>query len=106
LGAGEAVWEQVRSKSQPNNPRSKAKTKERQRSGRSLSTLRYELKEAEVEMEKLALERDQCRASLADDSITHSSQQEMYRSLALTLESLENTEDQWLAISEEIEGRT
>ena len=106
LGAGDAVWEQVRSKSQPNNPRSKAKTKERQRSGRSLSTLRYELKEAEVEMEKLALERDQCRASLADDSITHSSQQEMYRSLASTLESLENTENQWLAISEEIEGRT
>jgi ATP-binding cassette subfamily F protein uup len=105
LGAGEAVWEQVRSKPQPNDPHPKTKAKERQRSGRSLSTLRYELKEVEVEMEKLALERDQYRTFLTDDSITHNSQQEMYRSLASTLESLGSAEDRWLAISEEIEGR-
>ena len=106
LGAGEAVWEQARSESQPNNPRPKPKTKERQRSGRSLSTLRYELQEVEVEIEKHALERDQYSAFLTDDSITHNSQQDMYRSLASTLERLENAEDRWLAISEEIEGRT
>jgi ATP-binding cassette subfamily F protein uup len=106
LGAGEAVWEQARSESPPNDLRSKPKTKERQRSGRSLSTLRYRLKEVEVEIEKLALERDHYNVSLTDDSITHDSQQETYRSLASTLESLENAEDQWLSISEEIEGRT
>ena len=106
LGAGEAVWEQARSESQPNNPRPKPKTKERQQSGRSLSTLRYELQEVEVEIEKHALERDQYSAFLTDDSITHNSQQDMYRSLASTLERLENAEDRWLAISEEIEGRT
>jgi ATP-binding cassette subfamily F protein uup len=106
LGAGEAVWEQARSESQPNNPRPKPEAKKRQRSGRSLSTLRYELQEVEVEIEKHALERDQYSAFLTDDSITHNLQQEMYRSLASTLESLENAEDRWLAISEEIEGRT
>ena len=106
LGAGEAVWEQARSESQPNNPRPKPEAKKRQRSGRSLSTLRYELQEVEVEIEKHGLERDQYSAFLTDDSITHNLQQEMYRSLASTLESLENAEDRWLAISEEIEGRT
>ncbi len=106
LGAGEAVWEQARSESQPNNPRPKPKTKERQRSGRSLSTLQHELQQVEVEIAKHALERDQYSAFLTDDSITHNSQQEMYRSLASTLERLENAEDRWLAISEEIEGRT
>ena len=106
LGAGDAVWEQARSASRPSGRRSKSKPKERNASGRSLSTLFHLLNEVEAEIEKLTTDRDRYRKFLTEDSLPHGELQEVSLTLAMTLESLQSVEDRWLAISEEIEERT
>ncbi len=70
-----------------------------------MSTLRYELKELEVDLDRLNSERDQCTARLTDKELSHETRLETSTQLAKALEQIEVLEERWLVISEEIEGR-
>jgi ATP-binding cassette subfamily F protein uup len=105
LGAGEAVWEQARSKPKINPRNNKERSSSSKSSGRSMSTLRHELKELEVDLDRLNSERDECTARLTDKELSHEARLETSTQLAKALEQMEVLEERWLVISEEIEGR-
>ena len=105
LGAGEAVWEQARSKPKVSDRIKKNRVERIQSSGRSMSTLRHLLKDVESELQRLADERDEYVARLDNESLSHSSRLEISNGLAIVLEQLEAAEVRWLDISEEMERR-
>ena len=105
LGAGEAVWEQARSKPKINPRNNKERSSSSKSSGRSMSTLRHELKELEGDLDRLNSERDECTARLTDKELSHEARLETSTQLAKALEQMEVLEERWLVISEEIEGR-
>ena len=105
LGAGEAVWEQARSKPKVSDRIKKNRVERIQSSGRSMSTLRHLLKDVESELQGLADERDEYVARLDNESLSHSSRLEISNGLAIVLEQLEAAEVRWLDISEEMERR-
>lgn len=105
LGAGEAVWEQARSKPKITPRTKKDRAASLNSSGRSMPTLRHEIKELEVDLDRLGGERDVLIARLAQKELSHEARLETSTRLAEALEQLMLLEDKWLAISEEIEGR-
>ena len=105
LGAGEAVWEQARSKPKITSRTKKDRAASLNSSGRSMPTLRHEIKELEVDLDRLGGERDALIARLAQKELSHEARLETSTRLAEALEQLMLLEDKWLAISEEIEGR-
>lgn len=105
LGAGEAVWEQARSKPKIDPRNKKVRSPSLNSSGRSMSTLQHEIKKLELDLDQLNSERDNWTALLADRELSHETRLETSTQLASVLEQLETLEDRWLAISEEIEGR-
>ncbi len=105
LGAGEAVWEQARSKPKISNRIKKNRVEKIQSSGRSMSTLRHLLKDVESELQRLAEERDGYVAHLDNESLSYGSRLEISNGLAIVLEQLEAAEVRWLDISEEMERR-
>ena len=70
-----------------------------------MPTLRHEIKELEVDLDRLGGERDVLIARLAQKELSHEARLETSTRLAEALEQLMLLEDKWLAISEEIEGR-
>jgi len=105
LGAGEAVWEQARSKPKIDPRNKKVRSNSLNASGRSMSTLQHEIKKLEVDLDRLNSERDDWTARLADTQLSHETRLENSTELANILEQLKTLEDRWLAISEEIEER-
>ena len=105
LGAGEAVWEQARSKPKIGNHTKKNRVDTTKSSGRSMSTLQHLLKDVEAELQRLASERDDYVARLDNESLSHDSRLEISNGLATSLEQLEVAEVRWLDISEEMERR-
>ncbi|MDP6862494.1 MAG: hypothetical protein QGH80_02310, partial [Acidimicrobiales bacterium] len=105
LGAGEAVWEQARSKPKISERNKKNRVDATKPSGRSMSTLQHLLKDVEAQLQRLASERDDYVARLDDKSLSHDSRLEISNGLATSLEQLEVAEVRWLDISEEMERR-
>ena len=105
LGAGEAVWEQARSKPNLSDRNKKMRVDKAKSSGRSMSTLRHLLKDVESQLQQLVSERDVCVARLADESLSYDSRRKISSELAVALEQLELAEQGWIDISEEMEGR-
>ncbi|HAX04853.1 MAG TPA: glycerophosphodiester phosphodiesterase, partial [Acidimicrobiaceae bacterium] len=105
LGAGEAVWEQARSKPKINTRDKKVRADRLHSSGRSMSTLRHQIKQVEGDLDRLSSERDEWSIRLGDTGLTHDARLETSTQLANVLAQLELLEERWLAISEEMEGR-
>jgi ATP-binding cassette subfamily F protein uup len=105
LGAGEAVWEQARSKPNLSDRNKKMRGDKAKSSGRSMSTLRHLLKDVESQLQQLVSERDVCVARLAEESLSYDSRRKISSELAVALEQLELAEQGWIDISEEMEGR-
>ena len=70
-----------------------------------MSTLLHLLSDIELELEQYELQRDEYASMLDDKELSYESRQEISELFASTLEYLKQTEQRWLEISEEMEGR-
>ena len=73
--------------------------------GRSMSTLRHQLKTVEKDMAKAEAARDRLQGQLAVAGSDHEALARIGNELATAQASLDTLEEQWLELSAELEGQ-
>jgi ATP-binding cassette subfamily F protein uup len=79
--------------------------KAREGAGRSHSSIRHELKDAEKQMKRLDKQRESLNADLASAGSHHQRLAEIGRSIAESDAEIASLEERWLELSEELENR-